>query len=497
LQLAGAVCRRMWDVEKGALSSDYSKLIGNVFIGRGKPWVLQLPLEGLEQDEADAIASAVVFSAFNVNNPPITQLSILRYATPRLARLHPNLLAMVAKGVGRWSGKWQDSLRKEIPDLPGVIVENLKNARGPKPERGAKEGREDAVEPAEEEGEIPLPPELEEKLKLAVESGDPDAVAAVTLEANAWRDAQSRPADGEATFSSEEAEPVEELGAEAERRPEKRRRGRDRERDRGEKGDRGERKERPVYVSREQEAAAKAGGFNLTTALKQIESHFTQLRNELSTTQAKLRKAEAGGVRRTSDKVLLSVEEANLSTDELKRLVLQLEQRNAELQTRVEELLADSETRALATAADADVTAQFRTLLKLKLQEDYSDYLALEKNLPEFVVQQHYRALIRHVFGVLRDEGVSLVGDLPPPPPDPLPPPPPPPVIEDEDDDEDSALDKLDEDTEPDAEDAEVEPAAEPVELGEPGILDDERASADADEQTEPEDPDKPSDEAR
>jgi hypothetical protein len=142
--------------------------------------------------------------------------------------------------------------------------------------------------------------------------------------------------------------------------------------------------------------------------------------------------------------------------------VLQLERRNSELQSRVEELLADSETRALATAADSDVTAQYRALLRLKLQEDYSDYLALEKNLPEFVVQQHYRAVIRHVFGVLREEGVSLEGDLPPPPPEPLPPPPPPPIIEGEDDDEDSALDELD--AEPDSEPAEVEPVDELVE---------------------------------
>lgn len=459
IELAGAVCRAIWDTEKGALSTDHSKLIGNVFIGRGKPWIIQLPLEGLSAEHAQSVASAVVFSAFNVNNPPITQLSILRYAGARLGELHPNLLTMVARGVGRWSGKWQDSLRKEVTNLPEAIAGAMKSGRPGKQEAAAEaekpaaEAGEGAPAAEHEEGELPLPPNLEEKLKLAVESGDAEAVEAVTLEVNAWRDAQAV-AQKEAAEKAKAEEPAEE----PERRGDKKRRGRDRDRDRDR--DRNERssdrKERPVYVSREQEAAAKTGGpFNLGNVLKQIESQFSQLRNELASTQAKLRKAESAPVRKSTDRVVLSVEEANLSPDELKRLVLQLERRNAELQTRVEELLADSETRALATSADADITVQYRTLLKLKLQEDYSDYLALEKNSPEFVVQQHYRAVIRHVFGVLRDEGVCLEGDLPPPPPEPLPPPPPPPVIEDEDEDEESALDQLD--AEPDSEAAEAE----------------------------------------
>lgn len=480
--LAGAVAKVMWNEERGALSNDHSKLVGNVFIGRGKPWILQLSLDGLEAPDADAIVSSVVYSAFNVNNPPITQLSILRYAGPRLAGLHANLLAMVAKGVSRWSGKWQDSLRKEVADLPEAISGTLKPARPAKTE--GKEERtpgktEGKTESTVEETEIPLPSELEEKLKLAVESGDAEAVAAATLEANAWRDAQAA-----AQATAQPAEPTTEESTETERKGDKRRRGRnerdrDRERERPERTERpAERKERPAYVSREQEAAQKGGGFNLSATLKQIESHVSQLRNELSNTQSKLRKAESNVVRKSSDKVLLSVEEANLSTDELKRLILQLERRNSELQFRVEELLADSETRALATSADADITVQYRTLLKLKLQEDYSDYLALEKNLPEYVVQQHYRSLIRHVFGVLREEGVTLEGDLPPPPPEPLPPPPPPPVIEDEEDEEDSALDQLD--AEPDSEQAEHDAPEESTEV-EAEESDDESTDADAD----------------
>jgi hypothetical protein len=450
MELAGAVCQTMWDGEKGALSAEHSKLVGNVFIGRGKPWVLQLPLGNLGPAEADAVASCVVYSAFNVNNPPITQLSILRYAGDRLGGLHANLLGLVAKNINRWGGRWQTALRKEIPNLPEPLAVALKPAEQPrKPEPAPAQRREAAPErpPVEEEAEIPLPPELEEKLKLALESGDSDAVATVNLEANAWRSAQRH------TVAANRDEDAEEGGdsSRGPRRGNRRDRERERERPRDRNDNRSDsrsdnrnegKKERPAYVSREQEAKG-TPIFNLGQSLRQIENYVQQLRNDLSTAQTRLRKNDTGR-KSSTDRVVLSVEESNLSPEELKRLVVQLEQRNNDLAGRVEELLADSEARALATAADNDITEQYRTLIKLKLQEDYNDYLALEKNSPEYVVQQHYRALIRHVFAILRDEGIGLKGDLPPPPPPPMPPPPPPPIIEDEEDEEASALDALD-----------------------------------------------------
>jgi hypothetical protein len=53
--------------------------------------------------------------------------------------------------------------------------------------------------------------------------------------------------------------------------------------------------------------------------------------------------------------------------------------------------------------------------MALKLQEDYADFLALEQAAPDLVVKQHYPVLLRHVFEVLRQEGVVFNG----PPPDP------------------------------------------------------------------------------
>ena len=431
LQLAAITCRGLFDAEKGALSPEHSKLIGNVFIGRGKPWVLQLPLDGLDSADAVPIASCVVFSAFNVNNPPITQLSILRYSAERLGALHENLIAMIAKSVSRWNGKWQSSLRSEIADLPPVIVaalsEKKESVPAPRTERNERAPRKEAPADAahDDEPEPTLPPELEEKLKIATESGDADLVAQVSQEINTWREAH-RATQQQSEENEQEPKSEDEQNG-------RRSRGRD-------KRDRGDRKERPAYVSREQEAAAKQGGsFNFTNAVRQLENYVQGLRNELASTQAKLKRGEGG--RRTG--AVLTHDEASLSPDELKRLVMQLEQRNAELKARVEELLADSETRALSMAAGTDAPppdalTQLRTLLTLKLQDDYSDYIALESRSTDLIVQQHYRGLIRNVFSTLRAEGIALSGELPPPPPEPPAPLPPPPVdLDDEEEDED------------------------------------------------------------
>ncbi|MEO6788497.1 MAG: hypothetical protein ABI318_20435, partial [Chthoniobacteraceae bacterium] len=405
VKVAAATCRSMWSSADGTLKPEHSKLIGNVFIGRGKPWVLQLQLADLPAEDANAILSAVVFSTFNVNNAPITQLSVLRYAGSRLASLHENLIGMVARTVGRWGGKWQSALRKEVADLPEAILSALQAERAPEPRQKAA-GETPA---AAEETETPVPAELQEKLRLAAESEDPAAVEAVNQEIATWREAEKiarlEALDAEEDDEDEEDEEEDEDRPATEASDEgggRRRRGRN------------DRKERPAYVSRDQERGQ--SGFNFSATLRQLESYVAGLRSDLATAQSRLRRAEGEGGRsrrESADRPVLSAADANLSPDELKRLVIQLEGRVEELKARVEELTSDSESRALAMAAgtaDAapDAATQLRTLLALKLQEDYSDFLTLEKESPDAIVQQHYRGLINHVFEILRGEQVPL-----------------------------------------------------------------------------------------
>ena len=422
IKVAAATCRSMWNGETGTLTPEHSKLIGNVFIGRGKPWVLQLVLADLSPEDANAILSAVVFSTFNVNNAPITQLSVLRYGGSRLASLHENLIGMVARAVGRWNGKWQSALRKEVTDLPEAILTAMKPDRGPDPKEPSADGAPSA---AAEEVETPVPDELQEKSRAAAESGDPAAVEAVNQEIAAWReaekiarlealDAADEDEDDDEDEDEEETAEVSDTGGG------RRRRGRN------------DRKERPAYVPRDQERGQERGqssGFNFSATLKQLESYVAGLRSDLATVQNRLRRSETEGTKSRPERPVLAHDEANLSPDELKRLVIQLEGRSAELKSRVEELTADSEARALAMAAGSgdaapDAATQLRTLLALKLQEDYADFLALQKESPDAIVQQHYRGLINHVFDVLRGEQIPLTV-----PPEPIVEPPLPPAV--------------------------------------------------------------------
>ena len=419
IKVAAATCRSMWNGETGTLKPEHSKLIGNVFIGRGKPWVLQLVLADLPAEDATAILSAVVFSTFNVNNAPITQLSVLRYAGARIGQLHENLIGMIARAVGRWNGKWQSALRKEVAELPEPILSALKAESAPEPR--ARPGDEASAQPAPEV-EAPVPPELQEKLRLAAETEDPAAVEAVNQEINAWREAEKiarlEALDADEDDEDEDEEEDEDAPA-AEDGGGRRGRGRN------------DRRERPVYVPREQESRGPSS-FNFGAAIKQLESYVSGLRGDLAAAQNRVRRSEDDGRksrRESADRPVISHDEANLSPDELKRLVAQLEGRVEDLKSRVEELTSDSETRAFAMAAgttDAapDAVTQLRTLLALKLQEDYADFLTLQKESPDAIVQQHYRGLISHVFEVLRSEQIPLSV-----PPEPVVEPPLPPAV--------------------------------------------------------------------
>jgi hypothetical protein len=132
------------------------------------------------------------------------------------------------------------------------------------------------------------------------------------------------------------------------------------------------------------------------------------LRNELAAAQAKSRQKEP----RRAEK-LGPIIEGEPTPEELARLNQQLEARNAELQARIDELMQHSEDVAASMGAHSgepvsDTGAQLRALLALKLQEDFADFLALEKESNDLVVPQHFKGLLQHVFEVLAQLDVPL-----------------------------------------------------------------------------------------
>ena len=366
LKVAVAVAKEMRDKDSGALAPKHAQIFSNVFIGRAKPWVAQLPLADLKPAEADVLVHCAVMSVFTLPHPPVTQLGVLKWAQEngQLGKLHEEALEAVKKAVARWSGRWQGALRKEVAELPEEILAVLKPA-GPEPSAGA--------EPAAE-GEA--------------EAGDVSAE-------NGERDDEDDEAREDGEPSDETAAPPKKVRPVYEPRPQK-------PQDQQEP-----RRERPVYEPRN--AGSSGGGrFDLAGALRQIDQHVMGLRRELE--QAKARPREERP--RRAEKVGAIIEGAP-TPEELARLNLQLESRNVELQAQITEFREHSEDLATSTGVMTgepvnDTGAQLRTLLALKLQEDYADFLALEEESNDLVVQQHYKGLIRHVFEVLQQLEVPL-----------------------------------------------------------------------------------------
>ncbi|MEA3208941.1 MAG: hypothetical protein QOE70_1998 [Chthoniobacter sp.] len=365
LKVALGVLKDLREKETGALSAKNAQIISNVFIGRGKPWLAQLPLEELKPAEVDLLVHCAVLAAFSVPHPPVTQLGVLKWAQEagRLDKLQEPALEAVVRNLARWSAKWQGALRKELPELPEAIATALKPVTATEPNRGEADPGNEMAEPEMSEAKDET-------------AGDPDADAEPDEEPRRKERPVYEPRPQKSPAETREREVPQ---------------------------------ERPVYTPR---GAAGQRNFNLNEALKGIESHVQSLRNELAAAQAKARLKEDDRRPRRAEKIGPIIE-GEPTPEELARLNLQLEARNHELQARIEDLAQHSEDLATSVGAMAgepvsDAAAQLRTLLGLKLQEDFADFSALEQESHDLVVQQHYRMIIRHVFEVLREAQVPL-----------------------------------------------------------------------------------------
>jgi hypothetical protein len=375
LKVAVGVARELPDETTGTITPKQAQIFANVFIGRGKPWLAQLSLAELKPADGDALVHCAVLAVFALPHPPVTQLGVLKWVREqeRLGKLNPSALEAVKKGVTRWSAKWQSALRKEVSDLPEEILAMLK----PVAERAASPEGERT--PGEEGESAERAEGTEEGAEAGSAGGDEEG------------DEQDEDEDEEGDEEDEEDEEEDEEDVPKQRpvyepRPQK---------------------ERPVYTPRNAGGVPK--NFNLNEALRHIDGYVQSLRSELSSAQAKMRSRDERRGPEKSGPIL----QGEPTLDELARLNQQLEARNTELQERINELTQHSEDIAVSTGAltgepVSDAAAQLRTLLALKLKEDFADFLALEKESNDLVVQQHYKSLLRHVFEVLQQLEVPL-----------------------------------------------------------------------------------------
>lgn len=377
LKVVVAVVREMRDKDSGGFTAKDAQIFSNVLIGRGNPWVAQLALAELKPVEAEALVYCGVMSTFTLPHPPVTQLGMVKWAQAHggLDKLAAEALEAVTKGVARWSSKWQSALRREVAELPEQITAVLK-----------------PVDAAREVGAEPAEPGGEEADGDSGESAEPRTDDDVRDDSDA------------AAPAPKKERPVYQPRPQKPQEPQEPRRESPRE--------------RPVYEPRNGGGSSSSGArFDLVAALRQIEQHVQGLRTELVAAKARPRDEDRRAKRPEKGPII----EGAPTPDELARLNLQLEARNAELQTQITELTQHSEDVATSTGAMSgepvsDTGAQLRTLLALKLQEDYADFLALEKESNDLVVQQHYKGLIRHVFEVLQQLEVPLKAESEHPP---------------------------------------------------------------------------------
>lgn len=367
LKIACAVAKQMVKSGGETIALPDAHIFSNVFIGKAKPWISQLSLDDLKPGDADVLVQCAVAAAFAVSHPPSTQLGILKWAADagKLEKLDDATLQSIIRATSRWSGKWRTALLTEIPSLPEQITSALQ-----KEENAALARPRDRSQQDEQAGETAGSPTVETDAEKA------DAPPQERKERPVY---QPRPQKTAPTSAPRHSDALQ--------------------------------RERPVYQPR---AGASSGrDLNVSEMVRQIEAHVAWLRSELQTAQSKLREDAKQGRRSKGAERASDFTGGSATFEELARTNVQLEARIADLQTRIQDLLADAEDRAASMQSpggDAEATqdGQLRALLALKLQESFADFSALEKESPSVVVQQHYRSLLQEVFGVLRHEGVRL-----------------------------------------------------------------------------------------
>lgn len=395
LKLAAAAAAGLKDPENGGLSTKHRQFFFNVFVGKGKPWLLQLPLGDLKAGEADTLVHCAL-ETFPLC-PPLSQLSLLRWAhaAGRIKKISPADLEIAAKAIGRWNRKLQHQLKEEIAELPPTWEAVLK----PEPAPG------EAEKPAPKAAE-PVP-----ATEPAPEADAPAEAPAAPVEeliipGRAERLAKKEADDEAARASRKQPEPA------PSRRGE---RGNGAERERPDRGEsRSERNEsRPERGEPRPERAATARTFDPKEALRGVENYLGTLRSELETAKAQIHRLEKEGPR--TGRTRRTAEEARpVDAEELTRHNARLEAANAELRAQLEDFARDAEAvaeaRRMHTAdplpeGNADA---LKSLLAIQLAEAFEIYDAMRLEPLDKVFRLDYRDLLGTVFDTLRAAGVPL-----------------------------------------------------------------------------------------
>lgn len=147
-KLAVEVCVEMLGEDGNGMGPRDRQCFANVFIGKGKPWILHFPIAEWQPAESDPLIAAAISACFNGGCPPFTQLALLKWIAEagRIGNLSERAVAAIQRTVSRWQAKWKAELREAaIADLPEPIADAA--AQPPEaPSEAAPEPREDEPE---------------------------------------------------------------------------------------------------------------------------------------------------------------------------------------------------------------------------------------------------------------------------------------------------------------------------------------------------------------
>lgn len=343
----------------------------HVMIGKGKPWIAQMSLEGLSTEEIDALAHCSVAACFLrmqylPPSPPFTQISLLRWLTPSgsLDRLAEPLKTAITEAVEHWSPRWQQQLRREVEGLPTFIMTLL-------PEK------------------VDLPPEAEP-----------------------------------APYAPREGEAPAENGDRFARRPQMMV-PMDRN-NRNSRFDRNDRR-RPALAP-----TPAPNGFDVTKSLEQIQAYVAQLQSELQSSKSALlareealkkaleNPAPAPAALSVADekpakkgKGRAATKKDDGDSESLRQHNEQLEDTVAELRRRLEELTEDHEDQASVKDGNEDAGGEIKRLIGIKLGTDYAEYLSIEDEPMTPALGEHCRNRWGDLFEVLKKQGISITKPAP------------------------------------------------------------------------------------
>lgn len=409
-----SIIRGLWKADAGAASKAISMLFqdfvdkdtgllpareaiqfGNVFLGRGRPWIASADISSLKAAEQDTVRLGIFSACVQTPQaPPVIIYAMRVIVDARLVdKLTPQQLECGERSITKLSTKWQRSLLQDVPELPEIFRTRVHI----RPETMAQGDSSDVEDRPAAGGDD------EEPVDIAAGDAQPEASAGMTTSADADHSElrRERPVYISKTIPSK-----------ADTRQEERRNEERRAEEREARDDRSRRGREP-----QPEPRRATGPFNPADALRQLDAYIQGLRVELNAAQVRLRQRDDDARRKRPERRSSTVP-GDLSAEELYRQVRQLELRNAELQAQIEDFRASSEVRGVSRGLvdgliPDDAATELRRALTVTLRDDFEDFEALKRDAKDVVVQRYFGSLLQHIFEALRDEGVIFEGLTP------------------------------------------------------------------------------------